>query len=118
MPPTEDDFENWLADMDDALEGFFGRLPAAVRPALTAMIGFFRPTRLAIRANRRGFPKDSRYRRIASTRLSSSQYKSRSLPETSALFPTLTKCERPNPRLSAKERIASPSAPLCEEKAM
>ena len=37
-----------------------GRAPAAGRPLLTAMIGFWRVTRRATRANRRGFPNDSR----------------------------------------------------------
>jgi len=36
------------------------RVPAAVRPAFTARIGFLRPTRRARRAKRRGLPKDSR----------------------------------------------------------
>ena len=31
---TEDDFEYWLADMDDALERFFPQLPEAVRSKL------------------------------------------------------------------------------------
>ena len=46
---------------------------------------------------------------------SSSQYSSRSLLDTSALLPTLTKVESPMPRLPASARIARPSAPLCEE---
>ncbi len=46
-----------------------------------------------------------------------SQYSSRSLPETSALLPTLTKCEIPSPSAPAVSRIASPSAPLCDENA-
>jgi hypothetical protein len=33
------------------------RAPASDRPALTARIGFVRPTRRAISANFRGFPK-------------------------------------------------------------
>ena len=41
------------------------RAPAAVRPAFTVMIGFFRVTRRASWVNRRGFPNDSRYMRIA-----------------------------------------------------
>jgi len=46
-----------------------------------------------------------------------SQYSSRSLPETSALLPTLTNCEMPSPSAPAVSRIASPSAPLCDENA-
>ena len=47
---------------------------------------------------------------------SSSQYSSRSLEDTSALFPTETKAEKLSPRDSAFSSSASPSAPLCEEK--
>ncbi len=36
------------------------RPPAAVRPLLSTTTGFRRPTRRAIRANRRGLPNDSR----------------------------------------------------------
>jgi hypothetical protein len=36
------------------------RLPAVVRPLLTATIGFFRETRRATRLNVRGLPNDSR----------------------------------------------------------
>jgi hypothetical protein len=45
---------------------------------------------------------------------SPSQYCSRSLPETSALFPTLTNVERPTCRSAASFRMARPSAPLCD----
>src|SRR5205807_2516742 len=69
------------------------------------------------RANRRGFPNDSRDRRITPVRGSASQYCRRSLPETSALLPTLTNVERPTARSRARFRIAIPSAPLCDEKA-
>ena len=48
---------------------------------------------------------------------SSSQYSSRSLPDTSALLPTLTNVERPTCRSAASSRIAMPSAPLCDESA-
>src|SRR5205809_675284 len=48
---------------------------------------------------------------------SASQYSSRSLLDTSALLPTLTKDERPTRRSIASCRIAMPSAPLCDEKA-
>ena len=49
---------------------------------------------------------------------SSSQYSSRSLDETSALFPIETNDERPRPRADACSSSASPSAPLCDEKPM
>jgi len=47
--------------------------------------------------------------------LSVSQYWSRSLPDTSALLPTLMKVENPNWRSAASARTARPSAPLCED---
>ena len=77
------------------------RAPAALRPLFTATIGFFRATRRAICANRRGFPKLSRYRRITSVSGSFSQCSMRSLPETSALFPTETKLRTPIPSAAA-----------------
>jgi len=46
-----------------------------------------------------------------------SHHSMRSLPETSALLPTLTNCEMPSPSAPAVSRIASPSAPLCDENA-
>ena len=42
---------------------------------------------------------------------SSSQYCSRSLPETSARLPALTNVERPRPRFWTFSRMAEPSAP-------
>ena len=42
---------------------------------------------------------------------SSSQYCSRSLPETSARLPALTKVDRPSPRPRTFSRIAVPRAP-------
>ena len=42
------------------------RWPEAVRPALTATIGFWSDACRATWANRRGSPKDSRYRRMTS----------------------------------------------------
>ena len=48
---------------------------------------------------------------------SSSQYSMRSLPETSALLPTLAKWEMPTCRSRASCRMASPSAPLWVENA-
>ncbi len=48
---------------------------------------------------------------------SRSQNSSRSLPDTSALLPTLMKCETPMLRVAAYCRIASPSAPLCDDTA-
>lgn len=86
-----------------------------MRPLLTTAIGFVRPTRRAICQNRRGFPKLSMYIRITRVAGSASQYSSRSLPETSALFPMLANCEMPIPRSRARSRIATPSAPDCEE---
>ncbi len=93
------------------------RMPAPVRPLFTAAIGFLRPTRRAISRKRRGFPNDSRYSSTTSVPGSCSQYSSRSLPDTSALLPTLMKCEMPMPSARAVSRIASPSAPLCDENA-
>ena len=67
------------------------RAPAAVRPDLTASIGFLRVVRRVAAANLAGLPNDSRYMRMTLTRGSSSQGSIRSLPEMSALFPMLTK---------------------------
>ncbi len=47
---------------------------------------------------------------------SSSQYCSRSLPETSARLPALTNVESPRPRLETFSRIAEPSAPDWQKK--
>src|SRR6185503_16214805 len=63
-----------------------------------------------------GFPNDSRYSRITSVSSSDSQYRSKSLPEMLALLPTETKVEMPSPSELANSMIASPSAPLCDEK--
>ena len=87
------------------------RAPASVRPDFTAMIGFFRVTRWARRVNFRGFPKLSRYIRMTPTAGSSSQYSIRSLPEMSALFPTLANMEIPSWICRALARMISPSAP-------
>ncbi len=87
------------------------RAPAAVRPALTVMIGFLRVTRRASWVKFRGLPNDSRYIRTTWTSSLSSQYSSRSLPETSVLLPIETNMETPRPQPAASARIASPSAP-------
>ena len=93
------------------------RLPAGVRPLFTTMIGLRRDTRRAIRANFRGFPNDSRCRRITSVRGSSSQYCKRSLPLTSLLFPTETNSEIPIPRAAAWLNNSVPSPPDCDKNA-
>ena len=85
--------------------------PWVVRPERTAMIGLRSETRRAIRENLRGLPMDSRYIITTSVDSSSSQYCSRSLPDTSARLPALTNVERPRPRLRTFSRIAEPSAP-------
>ena len=90
------------------------RAPAALAPPFNASTGFPRETRRAIRANRAGFPKLSRYRATTAVAASSSQYSRRSLEETSALLPRDTKAERPSPRARACSTTARPSAPLCE----
>ena len=84
---------------------------------MTATIGFARATRRAIREKWTGFPKLSRYRRITFVRGSSDQYWIKSLPETSALFPTETKLEIPRFSRVACSRRARPRAPLWEESA-
>ena len=94
------------------------RAPAAVRPLLTARIGFLRVMRRASVVNRDGLPNDSRYIRIRSMPASFSQCSSRSLPEISVLLPSETKWAIPRPRSAAVERIASPSAPLWDRKPM
>src|SRR5450759_5995251 len=78
------------------------RLPAGERPPLTARIGFERLTRRAIRANLRGLPNDSRYSMIKSVAPSASQYWMKSLPARSALLPTDTNDEIPEPRACAR----------------
>src|SRR6516165_4713652 len=88
--------------------------PARVRPLFTARIGFERLILRAIRANRRGFPNDSRYIRITLVAASLSQYSSRSLPEISALLPTDTNVERPRSSLPAASISAIPRPPLCD----
>ena len=77
------------------------RAPAGLRPDFTATIGLARATREAIRTNLRGLPNDSRYSAITDVASSASQYRSRSLPEMSALLPTDTKLEMPMPRRAA-----------------
>ena len=47
---------------------------------------------------------------------SSSQYCSRSLPDTSARLPALTNVDRPRPRFCTFSRIAEPSAPDWQKK--
>src|ERR1700731_5214029 len=85
------------------------RLPAGVRPPFTARIGLERLTRRATRANLRGFPNDSRYNMITSVWRSLSQYWMKSLPDRSALLPTDTKEDRPEPSVCARAITASPS---------
>ncbi len=87
------------------------RRPATVRPALTAMIGTRRPMRRATRTNDAGSGIDSRYSKITSAADSSSQYRRRSLVDTSTAFPIDTKAPMPRPRASAASRTASPTAP-------
>src|SRR5947199_6545683 len=87
------------------------RAPSAVRPDLTIRIGFLRVTRLAIQVKRRGLPNDSRYMAITRVAGPSSQYSTRSLPETSALLPIEANWVRPIPRSWATLRIATPRAP-------
>ena len=87
------------------------RRPATVRPALTATIGTRRPTRRATGTNDAGSGIDSRYSKITSTPDSSSQYRRRSLVDTSTAFPIDTKAPMPRPRACAASRTASPTAP-------
>ena len=94
------------------------RAPLGVVPLLTARIGLLRATRRASSANLRGLPNDSTYNRTTSVSGSSSHHSSRSFEETSALLPIETNADNPRPRDSAASSIASPSAPLWEEKPM
>ena len=89
------------------------RAPAGLRPDFTATIGLARATREAIRTNLRGLPNDSRYSAITDVASSASQYRSRSLPEMSALLPTDTKLEMPMPRRALSSISEMPSAPDC-----
>ena len=54
---------------------------------------------------------------MTSVAASSSQNRSRSLPERSALFPVETNEDRPSPRRVASATAAIPNAPLCEANA-
>ena len=94
------------------------RCPAAPRPAFSATMGVLRATRRATWAKRRGLPKSSRYRSTTRVPASRSHQASRSFEDTSALFPRLTKAERPIPRSAQYESAAIPRPPLCEAKAM
>src|SRR5215470_14472439 len=55
---------------------------------------------------------------MTSVASSDSQYCNKSLPETSALLPTLAKDETPRPSCLARLTRAMPSAPDCELMAM
>ena len=77
------------------------RDPASVRPAFTAITGFFFVTRRAIRTKFFGFPKFSRYIRITFVSGSSSQLTRRSFPLTSALFPRDANFAKPSYRFVA-----------------
>src|SRR2546428_9102055 len=94
------------------------REPASVRPAFTAITGFFFVTRRAIRTKFFGFPKFSRYIRITFVSGSSSQLTRRSFPLTSALFPRDANFANPSFRFRAWSRIATPRAPLWERNEM
>src|SRR4051794_36467280 len=80
------------------------------------MIGLRSETLRAMRENLRGLPIDSRYIITTSVASSSSQYCSRSLPDTSARLPALTKVEMPRPRFLTFSRIAEPRAPDWQKK--
>ncbi len=88
---------------------------ALSRWPFTATIGLRRETRRDSALNRRGLPKDSMYRAIAATCGSSSHHSSRSLVETSARLPSVTKPATPRPRPIAWPSSAMPRAPDCEE---
>src|ERR1700693_6175041 len=92
------------------------RFPAGDRPPLTARIGLERLTRRAMGANLRGLPNDSRYSIIRSVAPSASQYWMTSLPDRSALLPTDTNDEIPDPSACARAITAMPSPPLWERK--
>ncbi|CAB4623036.1 unannotated protein [freshwater metagenome] len=68
------------------------------------------------RTNFRGFPKLSRYNRMAFVRGSDSQYCKKSLPEISARLPAETKALTPKPRRANRPRMVPPKAPDCEKK--
>ena len=72
-------------------------------------------SRRAMRANLRGLPKLSVYKRTTSVSGSSSQYCMRSLPLTSALSPSDTKLARPTPSREANSRMPVPKGPDCNE---
>ena len=94
------------------------RPPSAVRPAFTQTTGFVRVRRRATGVKCRGLPKLSRYMSTIFVAGSSCQYRSRSLPETSALLPRLANMRMPRPRSSAWSRIVTPIAPDWERNAM
>src|ERR1700694_2914318 len=92
------------------------RLPACVRPPLTARIGLLWLTRRATRANLRGFPSDSRYSMMRPVSGSDSQNWSRSVPEMSAFLRPETNEDMPEPIACARAMTAIPRPPLCDRK--
>ena len=92
--------------------------PAGPRPAFRATTGVNRQTLRARRAKRRGSPKPSRYSSTTRVRSSRSHHARRSVAETSAAFPRLTKAERPIPLRAQWAKAASPSPPLWDARAM
>ena len=90
--------------------------PARVAPALRAITGLWRETRRARRANLRGLPNDSMYSITTLVSGSSSHHSSRSLEDTSALFPTETNPDSPRPwRASVREHREPQRAALRRE---
>jgi hypothetical protein len=81
-----------------------------LRPDFTATIGFV----LATRCDSHELPRiaeRSRYNAMTDVAMSLSRYRSRSLPEMSALLPTDTKLEMPMPRRALSSTNERPSAP-------
>ncbi len=89
------------------------RCPAVDRPAMIVSTGILRPTRLAVRANARGLPKDSTYSTASRVCSSCSHQVSRSLLETSYLSPTEANDDTPMPSRPNSSSSAIPIPPDC-----
>ena len=92
------------------------RAPAAMRPALTAMIGLRRATRRAICANCRGLPKLSRYSRITSVSGRPAQYCDQVVARHVGLVADRDERRDAEPQLRARSRGSPARArPLCDD---
>ena len=92
------------------------RWPGADCPAWTVRTGMLALTRRAVRANQRGWSKDSRCSTASSVASSASHHSSMSVPETSSLSPTEANEEIPMPSRVNCSTSAAPTPPDCTTK--